>query len=49
MAYLIKLAQITKIITELTKVTKKAAKVRRGTKELLEVEAKDLYQVIENL
>ena len=49
MAYLTKLAQIAKTITELTKVTEKAAKVRRRTKELLEVEAKDLYQAIENL
>ena len=41
--------QITEIITEITKITENAAKIRRNTKDFVEVEVEELERVIVRL
>jgi hypothetical protein len=41
--------QITEIITKITKITENAVKIRRNTKDFVEVEAKELERVVAKL
>jgi hypothetical protein len=41
--------QITEIITEITKITENAVKIRRNTKDFVEVEVEELERVVAKL